>query len=367
MAFGARRLFSTRSSTTCLAWAKAASVASLLPNISRNADIAGRTVVPHLRCALAGGVLHAHHRRQRLVVDLDQLGGVARLAECLGHHEGDTVADEAHLLGGEQRLERAMALRGAEILRHQVRREGAEMLGRGIGPGQHGEDAGRGLRLRGIDAADACVGVRRIDERPVALVRQVDVVDIATAAGEEPLVLHSTHRLTDSEFGHVSPHSLCWLEREPSACPGKVGTGFPTRKCANERSGSGSVQQPLTRLACRPGKNRSACHSRVGWAVGGRTRPQPKRLRRRGLAPARGSNLIHDFKQPTLRPPRRSSRSSRRPLRAGLCVPSSFRPFEARPLRGRAPQDDVRERSAEKRWCGSPHHWRAMTRHARST
>ncbi len=37
MAFGARRLFSTRSSTVCLAWAKAVSVASLLPNISRNA------------------------------------------------------------------------------------------------------------------------------------------------------------------------------------------------------------------------------------------------------------------------------------------------------------------------------------------
>ena len=39
------------------------------------------------------------HRRQRLVVDLDQLGGVARLRQRLGDDEGDAVADEAHLVG----------------------------------------------------------------------------------------------------------------------------------------------------------------------------------------------------------------------------------------------------------------------------
>ena len=148
MATGESRLFSTRSFTTCLADAKAASVASLLPNISRNADIAVRAVVPHLGRAVLGGVLEVDHRRQRLVVDLDQLGGVARLRQRLGDDEGDAVADEAHLVGDEQRLEGAVALGRAEILRHQVRGEAAELFGRRVGAGEHAQHARRGLGLR---------------------------------------------------------------------------------------------------------------------------------------------------------------------------------------------------------------------------
>ena len=62
------------------------------------ADIALRAVVPDLRRAVFGGVLEIDHGRQRLVVDLHQLGRVARLRERLGDDEGDAVADEARLV-----------------------------------------------------------------------------------------------------------------------------------------------------------------------------------------------------------------------------------------------------------------------------
>ena len=141
--------------------AKAASVAVLVAEHQAEGVVAVRVVVPDLGRAVLGGVLEVDHRRQRLVVDLDQLGGVARLRQRLGDHEGDAVADEAHLVGNEQRLEGAVALGRAEILRHQMRGHGAELVGRGIGAGQHQQHAGRGLGLRHVDALDAGVGVRR--------------------------------------------------------------------------------------------------------------------------------------------------------------------------------------------------------------
>ena len=39
-----------------------------------------------------------HHGRQRLVVDLDRLGGVLRLVERVGDHERHRIADVAHAL-----------------------------------------------------------------------------------------------------------------------------------------------------------------------------------------------------------------------------------------------------------------------------
>ena len=135
------------------------------------ADIALRAVLPDLGGALLGGVLEVHDRRQRLVVDLDQLGGVARLGERLGHHEGDAVADEAHLVGDEQRLEGAVALGGAEILRHQMGGEAAELLGQGVGAGEDAEHARRRLGLGDVDALDAGVRVRRQHGHAVAHAR----------------------------------------------------------------------------------------------------------------------------------------------------------------------------------------------------
>ena len=85
------------------------------------ADIALRAILPNLGCPIFGGVFEIDHRRDRLVVHLDHLGGIARLAQRLRDDERDAVADEAHLVGNEHRLEGTVTLRRAEIFGHQMR------------------------------------------------------------------------------------------------------------------------------------------------------------------------------------------------------------------------------------------------------
>jgi hypothetical protein len=167
------------------------------------AGVALRAIVPHLHGAILGGLFEIDHRRQRLVVDLDQLGGVARLGERLGDDEGDAVADEAYLVGDQYRLKRAMPLGRAEVLGHQVGGEAAELVGRRIGAGEHREHAGRGLGLGGVDALDAGVRVRRQHGDPVAHAGQGNVIDVAPEPLQEALVFHAPHSLSDAELGHV--------------------------------------------------------------------------------------------------------------------------------------------------------------------
>ena len=91
-------------------------------------DVAVRIVVPHFRRAILGGVFEQRHRRQRLVVDLDHVGRVARLRERFGDDEGDAVTHEARLVGLQKLLMNAVTFRCAEILRHHGGREGAEVI-----------------------------------------------------------------------------------------------------------------------------------------------------------------------------------------------------------------------------------------------
>ena len=158
--------------------------------------------------ALLGGVLDVDHGFQRLVFDRDQFGGVARLRFRFRDDERDAVADAAHLVGDQQRQERAVALRRAEILRHQVRGHAGELVGSDVGAGEDGEHAGRRLRLRNVDLLDAGVGVRREHVDAEGHAGQHDVVDIAALAYQEALVLDPAHRLSDPELGHGVPPSL---------------------------------------------------------------------------------------------------------------------------------------------------------------
>ena len=141
------RLLSTRNLTTCFALAKAASVASLLPNISLNAMLPFGLSSQTLGAPSLAASSRLTTRRQRLVVDFDQFGGVARLRERLGHHEGDAIADVTHALGVEDGLPGTMALGRTEILRHRMRSQLAEMVGLCVGAGQHASTPGAAFAL----------------------------------------------------------------------------------------------------------------------------------------------------------------------------------------------------------------------------
>ena len=172
-------------------------------------DIAVRIVVPDLGRAVLGGILEIHHHRQRLVLDLDQLGSVARLRHRFGDHECHAVADIADALGVQDRLEGAVPFGRAEILGHRMRGQRAQVIGRGVGAGQHREHTGCGLGRGGVDALDLGVGVRRQHRHAVAHAGQADVVDIAPRTGQEPLILDPPDSLSDAELGcHFRPRLL---------------------------------------------------------------------------------------------------------------------------------------------------------------
>ena len=70
------------------------------------ADIAGRLLRPHLRRAGFQRLGRIDDGRLDGVIDVDLLGGVARLAEALGDHDRDRVADMAHPVDREHRMRR---------------------------------------------------------------------------------------------------------------------------------------------------------------------------------------------------------------------------------------------------------------------
>ena len=86
-----------------MASAKAASVAALSPNTIVT------PILPFGHCSQIFGasrfrrLLQIDQRGQRLIVDVDQLGGIARLRLGLGDDEGDAVADATNPIGKQNR------------------------------------------------------------------------------------------------------------------------------------------------------------------------------------------------------------------------------------------------------------------------
>ena len=208
-------------------------------------DIAVLVVVPDFRCTFLGGVFEIDHHRQRFILHLDQFGGVARLRQRLGGHERDPVADITHPVRHENRLPGAVALRGAEILRHRMGGERTQLLGGRIRAGQHAEHAGRGLGLGGIDALDLGVGVWGEHRDAVAHAGQADVVDVVTLAHQEALILDAAYRLPNAELGcHLALVCSIWWIRPNLGERGAQRQRLNFTICTGRRECSSGVVKP---------------------------------------------------------------------------------------------------------------------------
>jgi hypothetical protein len=130
---------------------------------------------------VGGGGLEVDDDRQRVVVDLDQVGGVLPLVGLLGEDGGDRLADEPHHVL-RQELAHHLVVRPAE----QQRRREVD-----VGAGEHADDAGRRAGLPDVDRLDAGVCEWRPDEREMQRSDQVEVVGVAGAAREEGRILHA--------------------------------------------------------------------------------------------------------------------------------------------------------------------------------
>jgi hypothetical protein len=176
-------------------------------------EIRARLVVED-RCVVAERLAGVGHRRQRLVVHLDELGGVARGLTRGRDDRGDRLADEAGL-----------ADREAEVAKVRPGRRGD--LEEGVGqegdlvPGQRPEHARVLERLRDVDRAELRVRVGRADEVDVAHVVAPDVVHEHALALDEPPVLLARNALAcvarlglglldDDRLGDGVGHETSW-------------------------------------------------------------------------------------------------------------------------------------------------------------
>ena len=145
------------------------------------------------------------HRRQRLIVDRHELGGIARLRFGFGDDEGDMIADAANAIGQQHRTRGRKALRAAPGFRHEERRNAADLVGNSIGAGEHTDDARRRFRGSHVDAFDHRMRVRREHRHAIALARQHKIADILAPAGGEALIFDPADSLSDAEFRHRDP------------------------------------------------------------------------------------------------------------------------------------------------------------------
>ena len=112
-------------------------------------------LVQHRR-VLVHRLAHVQHRLEHLVLDLDQVERVLGDVRVRGRDGGDGVAAVEHLLAGEHVVEQPAGARRRALADVDLRVVGL----REVGVGDDAAHALEGFRLRGVDALDACVGVR---------------------------------------------------------------------------------------------------------------------------------------------------------------------------------------------------------------
>ena len=127
--------------------------AELAVNVDIDIVAKGDALFVQDRRARLHGDFRIEHRRQELVVDLEQAAGLFRGGFGFGDHGGDPLADEAddiveHV--GIVRIDQMilMGRRGVELARHVL-------------PGEDGDNAGNGKRVLALDGFDARMGMRR--------------------------------------------------------------------------------------------------------------------------------------------------------------------------------------------------------------
>ena len=131
--------------------------------------------------------LEIDHRRQRLILDLDQIAGILGDIARFGGDRDDRFADMAHLV-----------LRDAMLVHRRVgpARQRAGDLRR-LGAGHDAQHAGQRFRLALIDTDDFRMGMRAAQNGGMGHVRKICVVGENAAADQQPRVLDPLHALAD--------------------------------------------------------------------------------------------------------------------------------------------------------------------------
>ena len=187
--------------TIVSASANALSVAASSPasqvGEARLSRLAGLVVADQRRVGVER-LARVDHRRQRVVLDVDQRQRVVGGVLVDRDDERDLLALEAHLVAGQH------GLRVVGDRRHPREPERLEVLG-----GDDGGDARVRERARGVDRDDPRVRVGAAQHLAVDHPRQADVVEVVALAADEARVLLALQAAeADGAFlsdGHVRP------------------------------------------------------------------------------------------------------------------------------------------------------------------
>jgi hypothetical protein len=173
----------------------------LVAQLVVDAEVA-RRLVPDQRGPGRVGSGQVGVGRQLLIVDHDQLGSVARLAQAFRHHGGHRIAHVAYPVAGQHRMGRLDRL--AAGLAGDRRHAGnvADALGLEILGAVDRHYARRRKGLNGVDGQDLGVGIGAADQHHDRLIALIDVVVVAALAGEEASILHPTQALAGAELTH---------------------------------------------------------------------------------------------------------------------------------------------------------------------
>ena len=159
-----------------------------------------RDVIVKLRCAGFCRFGRAGDGRKGLDVNLDCFCCIARPRQRFRHHDGNGIADEAHLVDGKRRPVGLQERRAVAALQRQAAAEGIVVGGGEVGTGPHPEHARHCLGGLGVDALDDAVGMAGTDDPGVGLVGQAEVVSVLALAANQDVVLLAEHRLADAIF-----------------------------------------------------------------------------------------------------------------------------------------------------------------------
>ena len=160
-------------------------------------------VGPHQRGIGFERLEGVHDRRQRIVLDLDELDGVGGDV-ALG---GDDRRDLLRLV--DDAIHRQHHLLVAHQGRHPGEAGGVEVLA-----GDDGEDAGQRERLAGVDLRDLRVGVGAAHDVHVDHARQLDIVYVAALAAQEARVFLALDAVAHAAEGLCG--SRHWVASAPA-------------------------------------------------------------------------------------------------------------------------------------------------------
>ena len=198
--------------------------------------IVGAGVV-HARRVVALAAPRVGHRRQRLIIDLDQLGGVLGGGAVLGHHGADRLAENRTLSTASQCCTNSPPEKRFGMLRN------GSTLPSSSWPVSTLMTPGKAPRLGGVDRFQPRVRMLAAQKRHVIHAGQLDVVE------ETAVALDQRHRLV----GITDEPTIRWLTnrtsdimRSPCAPPPARRRQWPDSRC-NGRDCRTSPRAPHAR------------------------------------------------------------------------------------------------------------------------